>query len=282
MVLLAATVALAFVLARRQPVISFGIAFVCIALLPASNFILPAGILLAERTLFLPSVGAMLVVGGALAWVARVSRERPVPTWIPIAARAVGAALIVAAGIRSATRTRVWTDNGRLFAQTVLDAPLAYRGHYLYGSQLFETKHRVQGEVEYRKSLALFPYDPSVSFGMAQQYYKAGLCGPALPLYLWTRQLDPDFPQGRTALAICLLDQGHPADAKAVALAATRFGSALPLLRGIIAAADSAQAADTSSKGMVPQPVTLAGHTGRSPETVQNTARRSTGRAGPI
>ena len=46
--------------------ISFGIALVCITLLPSSNFLLPAGIVLAERTLLLPSFGAMVIVGAAV------------------------------------------------------------------------------------------------------------------------------------------------------------------------------------------------------------------------
>ena len=41
-----------------------GIAWTAVALLPVSNLILPTGILLAERTLYLASVGAMLAVAG--------------------------------------------------------------------------------------------------------------------------------------------------------------------------------------------------------------------------
>ena len=63
-------------LRRRQPVISFGAAVTCITLLPSSNFLLPAGIVLAERTLLLPSVGAMLIVGAAAVYLAESSRSR--------------------------------------------------------------------------------------------------------------------------------------------------------------------------------------------------------------
>jgi len=47
---------------RRAPVVAFGLLWTTLALLPVSN-ILPTGVLLAERTLFLPSVGFMIVVG---------------------------------------------------------------------------------------------------------------------------------------------------------------------------------------------------------------------------
>ena len=43
---------------------SLGIVWVAIAVLPVSNLILPTGILLAERTLYLASVGAVLAVAG--------------------------------------------------------------------------------------------------------------------------------------------------------------------------------------------------------------------------
>ncbi len=281
MVLLVAVVALGVVLARRQAVISFGIAVVCIALLPSSNLILPAGIMLAERTLFLPSVGAMLVVGGGIVWLADVLAARRFRAWVPAMAGGLAGALIVAAGVRSATRSTVWHDNGRLFAQTVRDEPLVYRGHFMYANYLFGQKRRREGEAEYHTALTLFPYDPSLSYAMAAQYYEAHNCPAALPLLRWTLGLDPEFPTGRTELAVCLLNEGHPAEARVVALQATRFGRALPLLRSIIAAADSAQAADTTGKNSVPQAVTLAGHTGRSPETMQNAARRTASSAGP-
>lgn len=281
MVLLVAVVSLAFALARRQAVISFGIAVVCIALLPSSNLILPAGIMLAERTLFLSSVGAMLVVGGGIVWLADALAAPRMRAWVPTVAGVLAAGLIIAGGIRSATRSMVWHDNGRLFAQTVIDEPLVYRGHFMYGNYLFDTKRLREGEAQYRRALALFPYDPSLSFSMAEQYYNAHNCAAALPLLRWTRALDPEFPVGRTQLAFCLLHEGHPAEARTVALEATRFGRELPLLRQLIAAADSTQAADTTRKKSVVPAVTLAGHTGRSPETMQKAAGRPTRPIGP-
>jgi protein O-mannosyl-transferase len=49
---------------RRAPVLSFGLAWCVISLLPVSN-IVPTTIMLAERTLFLPSIGLLLAAGAA-------------------------------------------------------------------------------------------------------------------------------------------------------------------------------------------------------------------------
>jgi protein O-mannosyl-transferase len=60
--LIIATFAMIIYARRRAPVLSFGLAWCVIALLPVSN-IVPTSIMLAERTLFLPSVGFLLAVG---------------------------------------------------------------------------------------------------------------------------------------------------------------------------------------------------------------------------
>jgi hypothetical protein len=246
--LLIATLAIGVLLRRRQPVIAFGIAFGCIALLPASNFVVPAGIVLAERTLLLPSVGAMLVVGGACMAVARRyagAARRPSP------AALVVVTIVLSAGIaRSASRTVVWKSNESLFAHAVLDAPDAYRSHYMRGAWLVEQKDIRRGEAEYRQALKLFPYDPAVSFNLAEQYRKAGMCEPSLPLYQWTRELDPAFPFGRVAYAECLVETGHYAEGKRMAYQAFVAGAQLSVMRRIVFVADSL-AASTKGSGDV-------------------------------
>ncbi|MGH2900735.1 MAG: glycosyltransferase family 39 protein, partial [Solirubrobacteraceae bacterium] len=54
---------------RRAPAVSFGLAWCGVALLPVANVVVPTSIVLAERTLFLPSVGFLIAVGGAPEWV---------------------------------------------------------------------------------------------------------------------------------------------------------------------------------------------------------------------
>jgi len=261
--ILFATLTFGVLLRRRRPAISFGIAFVCITLLPSSNFILPAGIVLAERTLFLPSVGAMLVAGGVAVAIADWMRARYSGAEVGrtrLLAQASVVVVLVAGMSRSESRTLVWKDNETLFNQSVLDAPNAYRAHYMLGAWSFEKNRMRIGEAEYKKALALFPYDPSVSFNLAERYRSVGLCRPAVPLYRWTRGLDPNYPFGRTALAACLLADSDYAAVKPAALDAIRAGGPVATLRGMIATADSAIAARKSQPGV---PVTLAGTPGK-------------------
>lgn len=272
--LLVAVLALAVMLRRREPVITFGVSFVCVTLLPSSNFVLPAGIVLAERTLFLPSVGAMLVIGAlaviASNWLrARFGERRDLPRlgWAALA-------LVLLAGTaRSIQRTTVWHDNDRLFHQTVVDSPLAYRAHYMLGAWDFENNRKREGEAEYHKALSLFPYDPFLSYNMAERYRTAGLCGPALPLYRWTHGLDPHFPLGHGAFAWCLLNEGHYAEARTRAFDAIRFGSDIRLMRRVIFLADSVTAADRTQTPMGAH--AEAASRGKLPDSMQKAAENT-------
>ncbi len=277
--LLVAVLGLGIALWRTRPVISFGIAVLVAALLPSSNFILPAGIVLAERTLFLPSVGAMIVVGGILEWIADAARANGSDMARVARLAAVACAVVLIAGAaKSWTRSTVWRDNDTLFANTIRDVPDSYRAHYMYGAWLFERKQKRLAEAQYLRALALFPYDPNLSFNLAEQYRITGICKAAVPLYKWTYDVDPEFPMGHTEYSWCLLNLGRYAEAKRQALLAVGAGGELPRLRGMIHSADSAMVAD-ARKG-IGRSVALAGTPSNLPESVQKTAETPRGAAG--
>lgn len=270
LLLLVAIVALAVVLRRRQRAISFGICFAALTLLPSSNFVLPAGIVLAERTLFLPSVGAMLVIGGlslvateALRARLETARIASLSIWV------LALVLLALGGVRSASRTKVWHDNEVLLRQAVIDAPRSYHAHFMLGGWDFERKQLRVGEVELKKALSLFPYDPYMSFGLAEQYSSVGMCRAAVPLYRWSRGLNPGTPR-TVSYATCLLEVGEYDAAKAEALEVIRTGGNLTVPRRVIFWADSAKAAGRSvAKAGGAAQVEMSGGQGNPPETVQ-------------
>jgi len=137
----------------------------------------------------------------------------------------------------------VWHDNDRLFAQATIDSPQSYRAHYMLGAWMFQTNRKKEGEHEYRRALALFPYDPFMSYNLAQQYQIAELCGAAIPLYKWAFEIAPRFREGegRENLAACLANTDHFAEAKEQALLGMSYGGAkLKDLRRIVQVSDSA------------------------------------------
>jgi hypothetical protein len=118
--LLIGLVAVAWLLRRRAPVVTFGLAWCAIALLPVSN-IVPTGIVLAERTLFLPSVGFLIAAGGVVELALRSvqSLQRGVAVVI--------GALVVMGAARSDMRQLTWRNGQTMWAAAATDAPRSLR-----------------------------------------------------------------------------------------------------------------------------------------------------------
>jgi tetratricopeptide (TPR) repeat protein len=202
LLVLLGTIGLAAACWRRSPITSFGILWLIITLLPASNFLVPAGFIIAERTLYLPSLGAMIAVCSALPWLYERFGDRRGAQLAGAAALAVLLALGIA---RSVSRNRVWHDDATLHAQGVIDAPTSYRAHFQLGVHYFQTGRLAEGETHYRRAIELFPHDPVMAYAFAEQLRVVGRCDAALPIYQWFFAARPDARQGRMGYALCLL-----------------------------------------------------------------------------
>jgi hypothetical protein len=218
---------------RRSPAISFGIGWAIVTLLPSSNFVLPAGFIIAERTLLLPSVGAMIAVGAGLWWMwqrlpAHAITRRAGIAWL---------ALVLALGLaRSYMRNRVWHDDDRLWRQGVLDSPHSYLAHFRLGVHLFARGDYRGGETHYRNAINLFPHDPLMAYSFAEQLRAAGQCHAAMPIYHWLFEAWPDSRRGHLGYAACLLGERRYDDARREALVWLDRGGRLPLARQVLAA----------------------------------------------
>ncbi|MGH7751950.1 MAG: tetratricopeptide repeat protein, partial [Gemmatimonadales bacterium] len=138
---------------RRAPMVTLGLAWIGGTLLIVSNVIVPTGTLLAERTLYLPSVGAVLVAGWLLAWAEASWRH------VGIAATAVLCGLGL---VRTVTRTQIWRDNSRFFPQLVRDAPSSYRAWWVAGSLAYDAGNRRRGEAMVRRAILIYPLHPAI------------------------------------------------------------------------------------------------------------------------
>jgi hypothetical protein len=101
---------------RGSRVEAFGLGWIAIALLPVANLVFPVGVLVAERTLYLPSAGLALAVGAGLKDLA------------PDRLRVVVGALVVAGGLRTALRVPVWRDVNTVVLSELEDSPRSYDG----------------------------------------------------------------------------------------------------------------------------------------------------------
>ena len=101
---------------RRRKVEAFGLGWIGVAFLPVANLLYATGFYVAERTLYLPSVGLVLAATAALVRLAH-HRLRPVV-----------AALCVLGAVRSALRVPVWRDDNAVTTSLLDDSPASYGG----------------------------------------------------------------------------------------------------------------------------------------------------------
>lgn len=214
---------------RRAPLVSFGLAWVVISLAPVTNVVFPTGILLAERTLFLPSVGLALAIAGAATllparWAAQPGLRRA-------ATGIVGAVLVVAA-VRSAIRQPLWRDSLTILRQTVQDAPRSYRAQLVLGKALLYDGDRPGAEAAFRAAAALWERDPRPFEELGQLLRARGACGEAIPVLRAGVLADSTSDTARSRLVECLIverqwDEAEREIGRGVAQGVTGYGGAL-------------------------------------------------------
>ena len=220
--------------------VAFGILWVLIALFPTSNLVIPTGIVLAERTMFLPSVGAMLVAGDVAARV-WAELKAGTPFVRSLAAIALGT-LICAAAIRSAARQPVWADDEILKAQMVIDAPRSYWAHWLYGDYLYHTDRLAEGERHMRLAIELEPDNAYIQMLLGQRYQDHGFCQPAVQYLSRAVELTPERWRTRLRLIRCQLDLGRFDDARAQIQTGLAVGLSPSDFKAALRSVDSAAA----------------------------------------
>jgi len=141
---------------------AFGLGWIAIAFLPVANLFFPTGVLVAERTLYLPSVGLALAVGSWL---------RDIPSrWYWTAACVIA----VLGGVRTWFRVPIW-KNSRSVAYSVLDdSPNSFSGPArMIGIYLAE--HQPAKALDaFRQSTAIFDRVPPVFLQGADAAFAVG------------------------------------------------------------------------------------------------------------
>jgi protein O-mannosyl-transferase len=146
---------------RGRRVEAFGLGWIGIAFLPVANLVFPAGFLIAERTLYLPSVGIVLAAG---AWLASLGRAARLPVL----------ALVILGGVRSALRVPVWRDNDTVTLSILEDSPRSYVGPRRMIGTYLDHRQPARALDAARTAAAIFPRDPNLYVTGAVAGFAAG------------------------------------------------------------------------------------------------------------
>ena len=125
---------------RRNQAGFFLMGFSALTLLPAANLVVTTGTILAERLLYLPSVGFAAAVTIGIYSLTRRLGLRPVAA--AVALGAIGAAY----GARTYQRNPDWQDDETLFGSAAEAAPASFRPHLMLAT--FLQGDRAIGEAE--------------------------------------------------------------------------------------------------------------------------------------
>jgi tetratricopeptide (TPR) repeat protein len=134
---------------RIAPEFGFGLAFLCLALLPASNLLFPIGTLLGERLLYLPFTGFCFFCG-----VIYLAASRQVfPTWLPCVAASL---LLLGLGIRTVLRNADWRDNLTLFQSAAQTSPNSAKVQFNLGNAYRDTGNIKLAVEHYDRALSIY------------------------------------------------------------------------------------------------------------------------------
>ncbi|MEO5798375.1 MAG: hypothetical protein ABIZ70_13405 [Gemmatimonadales bacterium] len=213
---------LAFRLRQRAPMILFGLVWVTIGLFPVSNVLIPTGIAMAERTLFLSSIGAMIaMVAFGLEAVRVVAPERRLLLQRVLAGTVVGVTLLGAS--RSWSRHKIWRNSMSMWGQTIIDAPESYRAWVAFGTLVYRRESAERGILAYRIALKLYDKSEGPMIQLAEWYRQREDCPQAIPLYRQALALR-NFAPAMASLAACLTWEGQYHEAQQVALNGMKTG----------------------------------------------------------
>lgn len=133
---------------RKSPVLVLALMWYLLAILPASNLILPIGTIFGDRMLYLPSTAVF-----ALAAVAMAS----VPHKVRYPAVVVGLAILGGLVVQTVTYSKVWRDEISLFEYAVGVVPGSAKVRYNLGTAYAEVGRMADAEREFTEAIETYP-----------------------------------------------------------------------------------------------------------------------------
>ena len=176
-------------------------AWFVITVSPVANIVVPMELLIAERTLYLPSFGITFALASAAI----------AAPWSPRVRAVVVGLVVILGAVRSIARIPAWHDDEQHYQTLKHDAPRSYRTLWLEGKDEFAAGRWGSGERLLLESIAFAPALTGPRFELAQFYMKAKLWQPAIQQLEASVALDSTFAPAREALQQALRAAGDTA-----------------------------------------------------------------------
>ena len=205
LVLIAATVVTAYFYRHRNRAVSLGLSFALIAFIPASNWIMPISILMAERFLYLPMIGLALVGAAALSQL----EDRRLR-------RLVGIGALSTAIVLCNSHDYIRRDDFTFFKNMVRVVPNSAKARLGWGFALTKAGRNDEAEHELEAGLRIIPDYPELLAVLALARTTSTSCARAWPLLNRAIQIDPKHADTQRRMADCYLKEGRVSEAESM------------------------------------------------------------------
>jgi protein O-mannosyl-transferase len=201
------------------PAAGFALAWFLISVVAVSNLLFPIGVLLAERTLYLPSVAVSAGVCYALFVTG--------PRLTPGARRAISLgliALVIAGAARTWVRNPDWRSTQTILYALLRDHPESYKAQWTHATWQWQLARPDRARMHYELAYRLYPHDSQLMTDFADFLMQHGNPDRALALLTEAYRIHPFVPRTVVLLGTAFINAGRFDDAVTLADEATRTG----------------------------------------------------------
>ncbi|NNE08009.1 MAG: tetratricopeptide repeat protein [Gemmatimonadetes bacterium] len=198
-----------------------GLLWTATALLPFLNLV-PLLHFRAERLLYLPSIGFVIVLAAALErWIPHLPAGSAKFGRVPSSVLAGGALALVLGGMTIA-RNPVWKDDRTLFEDTIRKSPYAPEARYMLGYDAYEKGNYSEAAQHFTESLRIDPNaiaflpTPWALANLGYSFQKLGDSASAVRAFQRAIQIFPGMERAEFGLALALQNLGESDQAIAI------------------------------------------------------------------
>lgn len=217
----------------------FGVVWFLITISPISNTLFLSGVLLAERTLYLPSVGLAAATGCLMV---RLSRDRP------RGAAVLLVLMLALSSIRSWTRNPTWYDNATMLTVLIRDYPQSGRSQWVLGDVLLIRGRVSDGLRSYRAAINLLGTHYQLLTEISKRLLQVERYQAAEGLLKFAAQDHPEYPLALGLLALSRAEYGDAVGAEEYARASLEREDYDPTRHHLLAWALAAQGRFTEAE----------------------------------
>ena len=202
LVILIASFIFAIKIFKFSKIIFFGFFWFLINLLPVSN-ILPQTHLIAERYLYLPSLGFCLILGYLIYYIAQKMQSRPV-----VIAYSLLLPILFTYSVLTIKRNSEWRSAYTLWFKTVSQSPNSIGAHINLGNAYRERKQYSKAISEYKKAFQIDSQSTDANFNIGNTYLEAGNYDAAILSFQKLLHIDPAYVKGYNNLGTAYTQKG--------------------------------------------------------------------------